>query len=270
MATPLGVEIFSVLAGPLRLLEPSPAPLDYDAAKAAAGPFEREVAGEIRALLAQSEDRPQGDEPPEHDYAAMLEAVAKVPPLERRTAVTAGLPDVHLGVEYLAQFDRVYSFLQDAFPRRVVGTLTGDQQVEPSQVELSQFWRVLESIEDPRVLLRDMRQGELCSDQVEMVETLYPNLYAFLCEQILSALAEKKAADNDWEPAHDVRRQLETILQVSPLDPNLAAQLQARARAADQAHEAAKGGKDSGGAGAPDLHDSTAQLQTPTQRISAR
>lgn len=267
MATPLGVELLAIVTGPLRMLEPTPKPITLpEVAKAA--DVEQRVARDMRAWMKQAAPQAQGEEPAERDYFATLKALSKQVDLPARLAVTSLLPDPRTRAEYLAQFDRAQRFLKDVCPRRSYTTLTGQHPAEPSGLELSAFWRAYEAVEDPRVLLRDMREAILVSDQVAVVRQLYPMFYAVMTREALVALAEAKAkGGEDWEPPGWQEEQLEKLLDISRMDPEDMADLQDRLRAADLEDRA----ETSGQARTVELQDKTADAyQTATQRRALR
>lgn len=270
MATPLGIELLLIATGPLRLLNPKAKPIRRQEMDGAAD-FEKSVSRNLRAFLELEKHSTQEEEPEERDYFDTLELVSQDVPLERRMAVCSELPDPMVAGEYSVRFDQLHRFLRDTIPRRSYVTLTGPKSSEPSGCELSAYWRAWEVVEDPRVVLRDMREGILVSDQVTAVKQLYPMVYAVLTMETIRALAEakSKSKDPDWEPAGWQEQQIETLLQISRLSPDLAAELQARARMNEQTERAKEQGD--GFAATRTLSDKPADsLQTPVQRIAGR
>jgi hypothetical protein len=272
VATPLGIEILSVVTGPLRLLEDNPKPIQPREILKAAD-LQGRVAREIRDFLKQDDTLPNGDEPREYDYLETNRKVSQAVPLDRRVLVTSLLPKLDLGPSYLQQFDKVQPFLRDTLPRRSITTLTGIQPVEPSDLELSPYWRAWEAVEDPFTVLRDLREGILVSDQVAVLEQIYPAIYAELTKAVLMAMADRKVKDDEWEPALWQEQQIETVLQVSRLSPELAAELQDRARRAEVAQrqeEAQPSGPVSAGTGKGVQDKTVDAYQTSTQRVAYR
>jgi hypothetical protein len=277
MATPLGVEIFTVVTGPLRLLEDTPQPIAAGSYEDDAAKFQAEIEAGILAFLKADKPKPNGDPPPDHDYQDVNKRVSKAAAqlgagtsLGPRLAVTAQLPDPMLGVQYNQQFDRTVKFLHGTLPRRTYTTLAGGiQNVEPPSLELSPFWRAYEAILDPRVLLRDLGEHILVSDQTEVTRQNYPQIYALMTGAMLKGMADRKTADLDWEPTLRQAQQIETLLLVSRLDPELAAELQERARQAEQAQRSEE--QQQSGPGGADPGDKAAtDYQTSTQRVSYR
>jgi hypothetical protein len=267
MATPLGQELLLIVTGPMRLLLPDPKPIDpADIDKTLE--VEPEIQRAITAFVNADKAKPQGDEPVEHDYFGTLAMVSADVPLERSLQVTQ-LLQPPLGAEYVMKFKPVHAFLRATLPKLAVTTLTGIQKVEPSALELSPFWRAWETIEDPRVLLRDLQEHILVSDQVEVLKQLFPEVYGLMTKAMLAALAERKTKEPDWEPTLQQGQQAETLLQISRLSPELAAELQQLATGAEraqQAEDAAPAGPKRG-----DLRDKSADAyQTSTQRIGFR
>jgi hypothetical protein len=266
MATPLGVEFFTAVAGPLRLLDPKIKPLGpKDVVKAA--DVEARIEKELRLFL-KAKSLPEGDEPEMRDYMATLETLSSIDALstvERRSTLTAGLPDPALGLQYLEQCDKVTAYLNEALPRETWPTLTGDKPVEPSLLEQSRFWRAWEIAEDPLVVLRDLREGILVDDQIEVLTALWPLTYQEMIRLLLVAMADAASASEKWEVPFEVERQLETFMQISRLSDDLVGQLQGRARAAEQQEQAQSNVKT-----APLGQDAGTQAQTPTQRVANR
>lgn len=283
MATPLGVEVFTVVTGPLRLLEENPKPIKADSYLTAAAAFQAGLEKQIEAFLkAGDKTPPAGDPPPQHDYfetnrkvsraAAEVADVGRVAQvLERWGSVCAELPDAGLGAAYAMRFKRTVEFLHATLPRRTFTTLAGGiQPTEPPSLEMSPFWRALEAIEDPRVLMRDMREHVLVSDQVEATKQLYPEIYAVMTGAMLQGMAERRTADQGWEPTLRQGQQIETLLLTSRLSPDLAAELQERARLAEQAQRSEEQQGSRSGGGSSDPGDRAQDYQTSTQRVSYR
>jgi hypothetical protein len=276
MATPLGVEIFSVVTGPLRLMEDNPKPIKPDSYQKESARFQAEIAKGVRAFLKAPEAKPAGDEPPYFDYFETNRKVSKAfaqigqeGTLEARLPITAQLPDPLLGAQYSLQFDKVVAFLQNTLPRRTYTTLGGGiQNAEPPALEMSPFWRAWEVVNDPRVLLRDLGEHILVTDQVEVTKQLYPEIYGEYTKAMLEGMEEQRTASADWEPTMGQAQQIEVMLLISRFDPNLAAELQERARQAEVQERTEEKGQ-------PALSDQAASKavenqQTPTQRVSYR
>lgn len=279
MATPLGVEIFTVVTGPLRLLEDQPKPIAPGSYERQAADFQEGIERELKAFLDADKPKADGSPPPTRDYfetnrrvsaaAALLGDLGQLPQvIARQAALCAQLPDPGLGGQYVMQFHRAIRFLHATLPRRQITTLAGGiQPVEPPSLEMSPFWRAYEAVKDPRVLLRDMREHILISDQTEVTKQLYPEIYATMAGALLNGMAERRARDAKWEPTIRQAQQIETLLLVSRLDPELAAELQARGAMAEQSEraeeQAQSGGSDPGDKAAQDY-------QTSTQRVSFR
>lgn len=260
MATPLGVELLSIVTGPLRMLTSTKPIEPREVVKAA--DVEGKISRAIRSWLKQEEPS-EGAEPPEREYLGTLQLLSKEVPLETRLQTTSLLPP-DLGVQYNQQFDRTQKFLRDNIPRRSIITLTGQQMVEPSDLELSTFWRAWEAANDPRALLKDMEQGDLVSDQVAVAKQLYPSTYDAMTLAMIAAIMAEKGRDEEWEPADWQEQQIETLLQISRVSPETMMDLHARLRAADM-QDRAESAKTS------PLTDKMAdQNQTPTQRVALR
>lgn len=256
-----------MVTGPLRILEKNPKPITLKDLHRAVD-VEPSIGKAMRAFLDQEKPKPLGEEPEEHDYQETLDLLtaqrSAQEELERRTLITSQLPEPMVAGEYSTFCDKVVGFLARNLPRRNYVTLTGHHQGEPSGCEMSAFWRAWEAIEDPRILLRDMSEGILVSDQVAVAREQYPMLYAVMTQQALLAMADRKAKDEDYEPAGWQERQIETLLQVSRLSPELAAELQARANRTESAQRAEE-------TQPPQVQDKAIDaLQTPVQRIANR
>ena len=276
MATPLGVELFTAVAGPLRLLDAKLKPIG-PAEKEKAAETTTKIERELRGFLA-GKVREQGEEPPERDYFATLELLASLPVTEgpgglpaygdadRRATLTAEAGDPSLALQYLQQCDKVITFLNEALPRERWATLTGEEAVEPSRLEQSRFWRAWEIAEDPLVVLRDLREGIVVDDQVEVMKKLWPLTYAEMTSKLLDLMSEYKAKNPKWDVDYSKERQVETFLQISRLDPDLVAQLQSRARAVEANAQRER----SAGGGQAGLDGDAGRLQTSTQRVAQR
>src|SRR5215213_6163495 len=100
MATPLGLEIFTVVTGPLRLLDAQPKPIAAGSYQAKSASFQKEIDKTFRAFLKADSPEPDGEPPPEYDYfdtnsrvSRAFAMLADMTALRARLSVTAELPD---------------------------------------------------------------------------------------------------------------------------------------------------------------------------------
>jgi hypothetical protein len=87
-----------------------------------------------------------------------------------------------------------------------------------------------------------------------------------MTQQMLNAMGERKAKDKEYEPAGWQEQQIETLLQISRVSPDLAAELQARASQQTTNEDA----QEQGPAGVNVGDKSIDSMQTPVQRQALR
>lgn len=108
---------------------------------------------------------------------------------------------------------------------------------EPSTQELAKFERILTAVNNPTVLLDDLKSGTITRDTVEAVKFVYPNFYQRVQQQVLDKVA------TDPELPYSKRLQLGVLFEVAT-DPSLVPQsisvMQQTFKDVEQAQKAAQ------------------------------
>jgi hypothetical protein len=187
-------------------------------------------------------------------------------PTERRLALVGDLAPA-VGLAYLNHSQKVIAFLRKSLPRATEQTLTGPKQLEPSRFDLAAYWRKRDLAQDPLLAVRYARDSLLIHDEVATLALMYPELYGAIVRATIGALATQAAKHGpDWLPRR--RRSIEILMQVSPISPEFARQLQEAARMAEAAN--AGGAEDALGMSGMQVDVDTNRIATPTQRIADR
>ncbi len=275
MVTPLGAEAFTATAGALLLLDKKPKPLTDKQVIASTAVIER-IPRDMRTWLSNERLKPQGEEPAQLDYFDTLKTLssaaadlhAQIPSpeaLAKRQRLIGQLSNHDVGAAYLSQSNRCIDFLNRLMPRAQWATLTGPVPCLPGNIELSRFWRAYEIAGDPLVVIRDLDEGILVSDQVHVLTQLWPELYKEITKAIIMAISDLKARDDKWDVPFAKERQVETILQVSRVSPDFQAKLQAMASGAGQPPSKGAGPKT-----VPLNDEAAARSATDSQRLAAK
>jgi hypothetical protein len=128
-------------------------------------------------------------------------------------AISDAAPNLAAAVQMKAL--NAATFLHNKMPKPTKGTALLDPKFKPSEVDLVRFERYVEAVQDPTVLLRDLKKGMLTRETVEAVESVYPRMY----EQIVLSLAEQIPALRDDLPYKE-RVNLSTLFQI-PVDQTM-------------------------------------------------
>ncbi len=263
----LAAEALAAVTGPSRILEGGPAVSPAEGKRAVDLPGK--MVDALKRFLARSEFEFQDDVEPHPDYFATLKRLSAYVPLEKRQPyVVASLPllqgfeDQAMGLAYAGVLDKQANWLKEQIPRAAEMSLWGDRPLEPSRIELGTWWRTWEVAGDPMTVLRDLAEGILVTDQVMTVQNCYPALYDALKMTLLEQLAERRAADEEWEPPLRKQRQLEVLLNISAVSPEFAKELQ-------DLSTAARAGQEGGLSSAP-LDIDVKGMELPSQRLQAR
>jgi hypothetical protein len=260
-AREVAAEALAAVTGIQAILAPSPKPVGMKQGREAMA-LPRRIEEMLRAFLAQDGPRRQDVDLPKLDYLETLETLTAPITQPQREALMADFEDPELALAYAGVLERGVAWLLEQLPRRARQSIVGDIPVEPSHTEMALFERQWQVAADPMQVLRDMGEGILVTDQVEAMTAMFPLLYQLVVDTTLRLLAELHAGDDGtWEPDWFCQKGLFTLLGISPVDPQFAAQLQTQAKQAAQAEAA-------GAQMQIDLRGGPADAETPTQRLS--
>lgn len=112
---------------------------------------------------------------------------------------------------------RGVQFLISKMPRdaRSGTNMFGDDEYEPSSLELSKFKRYVQTVENPYSTLEDLKDGTLTREHVEALSTVYPAIYEKLQQEALVYISKR--------PKLDYSRKIQIgILLDIPVDASLA------------------------------------------------
>jgi hypothetical protein len=108
--------------------------------------------------------------------------------------VAQDAPDVAAQAGVVA--GRAVSYLQSILPAPTVSSsnlLTGNRQLPLSDLELSQFARSLQAVEDPLSIAEDLAEGRLNMDAMRAIQAVYPRLYEDMGNAVMEEMLEARA-----------------------------------------------------------------------------
>jgi hypothetical protein len=85
---------------------------------------------------------------------------------------------------------RAMTFLDSKIPRSPVPTKPLSPQWIPSKAEIGVFNRYYDVVEDPLVVLQQVKEGTLTSESLEALTTVYPKLYQSMREEFVERITE--------------------------------------------------------------------------------
>jgi hypothetical protein len=200
------------------------APSEHEARRAAALP--EVIAKRVAALVGSQTQRKQAEPPELPDYRETNEALAKGADEDALVEVMIGVPPELVPAVTLV-WTRAIAYLGAIFPRRLEQRLTGPYLHDPSPGEWAEFgwaWRIANA---PLFVLDLAQEGMLIGAEVGHLKQMFPAIYAEICARIDDSLADKVAADKEWQPPWWLQKQLCGILGVSPVSPTLVADIEA-------------------------------------------
>lgn len=229
----LPAEALLAVSGVARLLDKTPKPIGQADARRAAQLPER-IGTDLREFLVGADLKKDVSEPGKFPYnkraAAIVEADDDIE--DRLMAALNDVADQDLSEAYSTTARAALIYLREKIPPRTVPTFGGDEPVEPGLFETFAARRVFRAVDEPMTVFDDLRSGILVSDQVQAFRDTYPKLYAMATDLLVDAMAGRMAKDEHWQPTWRKRIVLETFLQVSRVSPELATELQQRAKEA--------------------------------------
>lgn len=230
----LPAEALLAVTGIARLLDDKPKAITRaDATRAIKLPAE--LADWFRSYLSDSALAKPASENITFDYnetaKELIEAEHDIE--ARQSAAMDKATDIDLARDYATVSREAIGYLRSKIEPRLIPSFLGDVAVNPGRHETYCARRIYLAVDDPMgTVIGDLRRGCLVSDQVQTFKDVYPELYGVTVDTLVDALAERKAKSNAWTVPWLKRAQLETLMQISRLSPELAAELQQRAGAA--------------------------------------
>lgn len=112
---------------------------------------------------------------------------------------------------------RGFQFLASKIPRdpRSGTNMFGDDEFEPSSLELAQFKRYVQAVENPYSVLDDLNEGTLTREHVEALRAVYPSIYSQLQQKALVYVSQRPKLD------YSRKIQIGVLLDI-PVDASLA------------------------------------------------
>lgn len=229
----LAAEALLGVSGIARLLDEKPKAINQADARRAAALPER-IAADLKDFLSGSALTKAPRETYKFPYneraTEIVEADNDVD--NRLQGALADASDTDLTYSYSTLARAALIYLREHIPPRTVPTFGGDVPVEPGIFETYGARRVFRAVDDPMTIMEDLRAGTLVSDQVQAMKDNYPGLYKMVTDLLVDAIADRQVKDPKWQPSWRKRNALETLLQLSRVSPELAAELQQRAKEA--------------------------------------
>lgn len=136
--------------------------------------------------------------------------------IEKRIAGGEGAPAIQAAAS--AQLTKTAEFLQSKMPEDPMASETAlfkQPYWEPSDYELAKFQRYVDAAENPITVLEHMAAGSVTPEEIETLQTLYPQMYDRLQKQVLDAIMKP-----DVNMSYDQRLMLSSIFD-TPVDPTL-------------------------------------------------
>ena len=102
-------------------------------------------------------------------------------------------------MEVVGLASRIMEDLKVNFPIRIRETITGDIQLKPSTTDIARFARRWNVAIDPTIILTDLAEHSLSTEQVEALQTYYPEYLNLIKQMVLDQLVNIKAKRKDWQ-----------------------------------------------------------------------
>lgn len=133
--------------------------------------------------------------PPKADHAKTWEKLAAgIDPDEIATA-TAALASDQLTGEYQVTLSNAREYLKARWPVLTLDSIPEPTLLPPGQVEMGRAETLLEALNNPTVILDDMRSNALTYPQADALRSVYPNLFAMLKAQVWEGMQARRAKD---------------------------------------------------------------------------
>jgi hypothetical protein len=229
----LAAEALLAVSGIARLLDKEPKAIGQADARRAAALPER-IATDLKEFLSGAALTKPSSEAYKFPYneraTEIIEADNDVD--ARLQGALADASDQDLVYSYSTLARAALGYLREHIQPRTSPTFGGDIPIEPGIFETYGARRVFRAVDDPMTIMEDLRSGTIVSDQVQAMIDVYPGLYKMVTDLLVDAIADRQVKDSKWQPSWRKRNALETLLQLSRVSPELAAELQQRAKEA--------------------------------------
>lgn len=248
----IGVDAFLESKGPVRMTAEK---------RKQAARLPSRIRAACRRFFASDDFDRGGSALPAFDYRKALDALTEPPSETLLEERLRGFANDEERLAFAAAVGRALSFLQNVIPKRSRVTATGVTPVAPSGQDVSRFRRAHAVLQDPMTVLEEWNEGILSADQVAALAQVFPAVYQDVRDQVIDALAAAVARRPKMQLPSRKDRALQTLLQASTWNKDLAKDLQRNYAKAEPAQKPEGGGT---------LKVDTEGMQTPTQRAAAR
>ena len=167
-------------------------------------------------------ERREVEDLPDFDYEAVQKLVNKGATVKQATALSEAVDNFRLGTAISADVARITQVMQQLLPQGSRTTTTGDVPVKPAPDQIEEYARSWAVACKPLIVLVDLCEGSLSSDQVKALQNLYPNLYQLVTTVANEVIAKMKVKrGDDWELDDKRDRLLGLLLGKSDGSPDL-------------------------------------------------
>lgn len=171
----------------------------------------------------------------EVDYDEVMQLLAGAQDEVRQVENLAAFYDPGLAEEYAEALGTAVGYLQSIAPVEPMPALFATAPVRPGELDVSEFSRRYAVVDAPLGALDALAAGILVPEEVEALETVYPELYAFCRQALEQEMIEAMAAKQSYRLPYAKEQALEVFLGTDTLDASLSAELgrafeEARAR----------------------------------------
>lgn len=133
-------------------------------------------------------------------------------------------PEIATQVTHVAT--RAIGYLRGVLPRRVHEGLDGTVLLPPTGQAQARFGRAWSVACDPRIVLRDLREGCLTADMGSTLKLLFPAIFQAVDVAVHSGLTDMKANRKTWQLSIAKDRQLRVLLGLQAPNVSLLKQIQ--------------------------------------------
>lgn len=166
-----------------------------------------------------------------------------------------------LGGEYQLLHKRARAIMTERHPVTEVNTIVGPIIVDNSFDQDDQYAHEVETVENHERVPKDLAAGGLLPANVAVFAGIFPEIYAWMCEEVRQANRDRRGKEPDWMPPDWLDGAERILFRVGfEAEVNLAAPTTAQVGTAAPAPKVGGGGK---------LKVKAAALRTPDQTVLA-
>jgi hypothetical protein len=150
----------------------------------------------------------------------ITEAAANPASLDSKLEAVTALSDMgapSVAIKVTDKIHQTYQYLSEVLPKPLTpnNPLVKSKGFKPSDAELNKFKRQMEAALNPFVIIEDLNNGSLTVEQVQTVDTLYPDIMNRIRESVYDTVAK-----NPIQVPYNKRLKLSLLLGMD-LDPSL-------------------------------------------------